>query len=308
MERLIQTSTFNKLNNKNGFTLIEVLIAIGLLSGVMLGIISITDNTFETAERVTREDKELLAVETAFARLEWDLSQLYSPFYFSHELKPDGMSEDEGEIYNNLIDKYQRNSKFNLLSYNYIPIPQNRLEDKNTLTVFTSSNRRKLENLKQSNFAWIRYTLEENDEEISEEMEQKTAKEAQETKMLVRKVSNTNIYNPEEIEWDKIKSQVLFRKVMNLKYEFWNPETKKWTDNLDLIKHGANFIRAIKITMDYLDADNIEKQTVRIFRPLFPNFKPEDMYKFLNANPNTNQTNNAETNNNSNEENSNEAE
>ena len=278
------------LKKQDGFTLIEVLIAITLLSAVMIGIITLTDNTFDTADRVIREDEERLALETAFSRMEWDLSQLYTPLYFSHLLKPEGMSEDEGEIYNSIIDKYQRNSRFNLLSYDYIPVPLFKIEDKTTLTVFTNANRRKLENLKQSNFAWIQYSLEPNDEEIPEGIEQTTAKEVQSSKMLIRKIQNSNVYGSSQIEWDKIKSQVLFRKVNKLKYEFWNKETDKWTDNIELIKNGANHIKGIKVTMDYYDQDNLEKTTVRIFRPLYPDFEPEDMYKFLNGKPKTDST------------------
>jgi prepilin-type N-terminal cleavage/methylation domain-containing protein len=287
------------IKKQDGFTLIEVLIAITLLSAVMIGIITLTDNTFDTADRVIREDKERLALETAFSRMEWDLSQLYSPLYFSHQLKPEGMSEDEGEIYNSLIDKYQRNPRFNLLSYNYIPIPLSKLENKTTLSVFTNANRRNLENLKQSNFAWIQYSLESNDEEVPQDAEQTTAKEIQNSKMLIRKIQNSNIYDSSEIEWDKVKSQILFRKVNRLKYEFWNKETDKWTDNLDLIKNGANHIRGIRITMDYFDQDNLEKKTVRIFRPLYPDFEPEDMYKFLNGKPKPESTDSSQTESNS---------
>ncbi len=273
--------------NQNGFTLIEVLIAITILSVMMLSFISITDSTFNTADTVTKEDQEILQLETAMSRLEWDISQLYSPLYFSHPMRPDGLAENEGEIYNRLIDSYQRNNRFSLLSYDGIPIPLYKKPEKTTLVFFTSSNRRKMENVNQSRYNWIRYSLEPNDAENEEE---KTAS-SEKTLMLIRQVLNYDIYNPEPIQWEDIKKQVLFRKIISLKIEFWNPETEKWTENIELVKNGVHLIHALRVEIVYLDPDDIELTTVRIFRPLFPEFKPEDMYKFLNAKP-TNQKNN----------------
>ena len=58
---------------------------------------------------IIEEDRELLQVETAMARLEWDISQLYTPLYFSQAMSPTGMTEEEGEAYNRLIDSYTNN-------------------------------------------------------------------------------------------------------------------------------------------------------------------------------------------------------
>lgn len=269
------------LSNENGFTLIEVLIAISILSILMVGIFTFTDGTFTTAERVIREDKELLQIETGMSRLEWDFSQIYSPLYFSHVMNPEKMTEEEGEIYNQLLDSYQQNNRFSLLNYDGLPIPLYQNPDKSTLAFFTSSNRRKFENSKQSNFGWVKYSLMDNDVKIDSNTELKTTKAEKKSQMLVRHFLNHNIYDPSKIEWDDLKTQVLLRKVISLLFEFWNPESQKWTDNLELIKNGYNIIYALRVTIKYYDSDNLEKVSVRIFRPLYPEFTPEDMYKFL---------------------------
>jgi prepilin-type N-terminal cleavage/methylation domain-containing protein len=280
-------SNKNLFLNKNGFTLIEVLISITILSFIMVGVINFTQSTYETSDRVTREDKEMLQIETAMARLEWDFSQIYSPLYFSHAMNPEGMSEAEGEAYNQIIESYQGNSRYSTLSYDGLPIPIFKTPDKSTFEFLTTSNRRKYENTKQSHFAWVKYSLVADDMEESELKDinegLNTAKEAQKSLMLVRNVYTKDIFSPDAIDWDDIKSQVLLRKVISITFEFWNPATKKWTDNLELIKNGYQIIHALRILIDYYDSDNLEIKSVRVFRPLYPEFTPEDMYKFLNA-------------------------
>ena len=88
-----------------------------------------------------------------------------------------------------------------------------------------------------------------------------------------------DVFNTESIDWENIKSQVLLRNVESVTYEFWDPKTKKWVDNLDLIPQGNYLFRGVKIILKWLDPDGVEVNIIRVFRPLFPNFTPEDMYK-----------------------------
>lgn len=255
-----------------GFTLLEVLIAITLLSFVMLSVVSITDDSIRTKERVTSEDAEYLQVETAMNRVDWDISQAYSPLYFSHEMKPNNLSPDEGDAYNQLVAKYQTNDRFAFPSYDALPVPLYKRDGKNTITFFTTSNRRKLKNIKQSHYAWVQYTI-ENDDDISS-----TTKGAAKG-ILVRKFAPNDVYNTEAVDWSKIKSQVLLRNVESVLFEFWNPATRKWVSSLKLIKNGNYLFRGVKITLKWIDPDGIETTHIRVFRPLFPKFEPEDMYK-----------------------------
>ncbi len=269
-----------KIRNNKGLSLIEVLIGLTIISMIMLTIIQFTQSSQDTVIRVTEEDRELLQVETAMARLEWDISQLYTPLYFSQAMSPAGMTEEEGEAYNRIIDSYTNNSRFSTVSYEGIPIPLFKNPEKSTFEFLSLSNRRKFQDIKQSHFAWIRYTIENDDDRNDEgNADEETSKG---TFKLIRNFQPNDIFSDEKIDWDDIKQQVLMRKVISLEFEFWNAETQKFTDNLDIIKNGANLIRAVKVNLKYMDTDNLEKVTERIFRPLFPDFTPEDMYKFLN--------------------------
>jgi prepilin-type N-terminal cleavage/methylation domain-containing protein len=276
-------------SSEAGFTLIEVLIAITLLSFVMLSIITVTDSSIQTKDRVISEDNEYLQVETAMDRISWDISQAYSPLYFSHEMKPENLTEQEGEAYNKLVSNYQSNDRFAFPSYDALPVPLYKYEDKTTITFFTNSNRRKLKNIKQSNYAWVQYTL-DTDDDIS------SSEEGVAKGILVRKFMPNDVFNPESIDWSNVKSQVLLRNVEKVLWEFWNPETRKWVDNLDLIKNGNHLIRGIKLTFEWVDPDGIVVPFIRVFRPLYPQFEPEDMYKLEKQNDATAESSTTEDN------------
>ncbi len=286
------------LRSNQGFTLLEVLIAITLLSFIMLGIFNFTDNLIGTAQRVSAEDKDLLQIETAMARIEWDFSQIYSPLYFSHAMEPDKMTPTEGEAYNQMIAHYQANNRFTTLSYDGLPIPVFQFTDKTTFSFFTTSNRRRFQDQKQSNFAWVQYSLETDDSEDKADIEE----EPKSKLVLVRKFLSSQIYKSEDIQWEDIKSQILLRNISSVKYEFWNLDSEKWVENLDTIKNGHQKIDAIKLTIEYFNLDGNELTSVRVFRPLYPHFVPEDMYSYLNAKATTPSTNSNNSNSNNTEE------
>ena len=138
-------------------------------------------------------------------------------------------------------------------------------------------------NQKESNFNWILYEL-ENDN-LSEEEKEAVGTP---TMMLVRKSFATDVYTPDQIDWEDIKSQILMHKIISLEFEFWDYQKEKWNSSLDVIQLGTNVLRGVRATIKYLDPTNNEKVSVRIFRPLYPYFEPEDMYKFLKAKTTTN--------------------
>jgi prepilin-type N-terminal cleavage/methylation domain-containing protein len=70
-------------SNQSGFTLLEILIAITILAFITLGVVDITENAALTMERTTEANTNNLQIETAMSRFEWDISQIYSPLYFS---------------------------------------------------------------------------------------------------------------------------------------------------------------------------------------------------------------------------------
>lgn len=177
-------------DNQSGFTLLEILIAITLLAFITIGVVDITDNAAETKERTTEINANNLQIETAMSRFEWDFSQIYSPLYFGQPMNFGNQTGDVGGIdsgftgqaggnqaggqqggnqvgnntmmlqyYEQLQLRFQQNEHFRAVSKDGMPIPRFHAPEKFVFEFFTSSNRRKVENQKQSHFAWVRYTL-----------------------------------------------------------------------------------------------------------------------------------------------------
>lgn len=269
---LILTLTSNKnLKIKNaGFTLLEVIISITILSFIMISVITIQNQSQESTDRIIAEDKNWLQVETAFSRLEWDFSHIYSPLYYSHEMKNDQLlTEDEQEAFNIMTLPYSENENFAFLSYDAHPVPIIKHEQKSSFEFFTTSNRRKFKNIKQSNYAWVRYDIQDLESEDSDQPQ----------KVLVRYFYPDNPFIAETIPWDNVKGQILLRNITSLKFEFWDRLQRKWFDDLTLVQNGQYKLSAVKVIIDWLDLYGQKYKFERIFRPLFPHFEPEDMYK-----------------------------
>lgn len=267
--------------NQQGFTLLEVLISIAILSMITLTIVSITSNSQTTKERVINEDRENLSLETAMARFEWDISQLFSPLYFLRELNPEQFKTGEERNDNMVTSRYDfimqtqaRNHRFNKIASDFTHIPRNENPSKGELILFTSSNRRKIVNSKQSHFAWVRYIL-ADDPYIKEEERDKYKGQA-----LLRYQSAESPFSSEEVHWEDIKPDVLLRNVKKIEFSFWHPKQKKFYDELRTYPELEGKIRAIKVFIEWYNADGNIEEITRIFTPLYPDFEPEDLVKF----------------------------
>tara|TARA_Y100000591_G_C21808947_1_gene686710 strand:- start:1177 stop:1680 length:504 start_codon:yes stop_codon:yes gene_type:complete len=149
-----------------------------------------------------------------------------------------------------------------------LPIPL--IDDDKGFAFLTSSNKRKFENVKQSQYAWVRYslrniTLKSDDEDIE-------ALKGAAPYELIRTYIPDDIYR-EDIDWSKIKPQILLRFVKSLKFEFWDSKREKYVENLrDLNDPKATNLRSIKVTVKWVNKRNQEKIATRVTRPLWPIF------------------------------------
>lgn len=267
------------MNNNKGFTLIEVLISVTLLAFVMLGITTTSENAIFTKERVTKEDNKFFQVETALSRIQWDIEHAYSPLYFSIPMKvTETATEEQLEAYNNFIQRYQNNARFNQVSYEALPIPKNELDEKSTFTFFTAANRRKFQNQKQSHYAWVKYDLVNIDSEDDLEDDQKSFSG---TKYLTRQLLADNVFDSEEIPWDDIRSQTLLRNVTSFKIHFWDYSKAKWQESLRTVQNGESIIYGVKLIIEIKIEEDLTKVIEKVIRPLFPKFTPEDYYDMI---------------------------
>jgi prepilin-type N-terminal cleavage/methylation domain-containing protein len=255
------------LKSESGFTLLEIMIAIVLLGILMTGVYTIIENGTNTKDRVTYEDREMLQVQTALNRFAIDFSQIYSPLYFSDEERDKAYYSSKG-IPTHVVAtipakrKYEGGDKYPLLSVTGDLIPALVNPDKNTFGFMTSSNRRKVENSRQSRYAWVLYTL------------RSTEKEREDTKAeneLVRTFIPDDIY-VRDFEWEKTREQVLLRNIKSLEFSFWNQETKKYVSSLKELNQDKNTVRGVLLTLTWVDRNEVEQEVSRAYRTMWPRF------------------------------------
>lgn len=292
-------------SNEYGFTLLEILIAITLLAFISLGVVNITENAVLTKERTTDVNENNLQIETAMSRLEWDLSQIYSPLYFSTVMNmnsnqqpgnttgdTNGGTETTGntngggtppqanpylqQYYEQLVQRFERNEHFKAVSREGLPIPRFYAPEKGIFEFFTSSNRRKIENQKQSHFAWVRYALAEQTQTEEEEGNPQIPKSL---KSLVRYFSADDPYSDKRInieDAERVKPAVLLRNVENLEFQYWDYQRRKWESSLRTIQDGESIVRGVKVLITWYDSFGNKRSTSRIFRTHWPMVTPQD--------------------------------
>lgn len=312
--------------DERGFTLLEILIAIFLLAFITILVVDTTQNAFNTMERTGEFNENNLRIETAFSRFEWDIAQIYSPLYFSTQMDirrnlglidpnslgnqgNNGSNENENNnanqpppqvnpalqaYYQQMLSRFERNERFITVSREGLPIPRIYSPDKSTLEFFTSSNRRKRENILQSNFGWVRYALanQEVDSETKVHPEMPTT-----VKNLVRYFSAADPYSPERFDLtsanNDIKGGIVLQNVDTLEFQFWDYKRKKWETNLRSVTDGEKILRGVKIIISWWDSTG-KRTAERIFRPHWPTVTPQD--PVAGQNPNRNQQGNAQGN------------
>lgn len=293
--------------NNRGFTLLEILIAITLLSFITLGVIEITDNAIGKKDRTTEFNKNNLAIESALARFEWDFSQIYSPLYYSTvmnmqsttqnpsavaDTNSDGRDDNTGLPINNpqttpvnpalqvyyeqVVERMQQNEHFKALSKEGLPIPRFFAPEKNVFEFLTASNRRKVENVKQSSFAWVRYGLTDMTTEQQKENENGKVEIPKSLKNFVRWFDANDPWGTKRINIEEQKAAILLENVESLEFSYWDFQRKKWETNLKTIQNGESAIYGVKIFITWYDSQAVKRSAERIFRSHWPTFLPQD--------------------------------
>ncbi|WPU64015.1 PulJ/GspJ family protein [Peredibacter starrii] len=311
MKRSSSTSVFND----RGFTLIEILIAITLLAFITLAVVNVTENAFLTKDRTTEINKNNLQIETAMSRFEWDFAQIYSPLYFStvmnmnqNNMNQFGNDGSDGgfvgnttgstqgaaqqgaqggamnspllqQYYEQLVTRFERNEHFSAVSKEGYPIPRFYSPDKSTFEFFTSSNRRKLQNMKQSHFAWVRYALAAQQELPSDEGKEENPNVPKSLRSLVRYYTADDPYSDKRInidDVDRVKGAVLLRNVEALEFQFWNLNRRKWETNIKTVPQGESVLHGVRMLVTWYDSAGNKRTTSRIFRTHWPLQAPQD--------------------------------
>lgn len=235
--------------NNSGFTLIEILVAITILAFLMFGIFQMISSGQSIKDSVVAEDNEFLSLERAMGRIESDLNQIYSPLYFS---------------FYNKNQKRSYSQNFPQYTHDMLLIPTIQSDSPSDLLFFSTANRRRLENSKESRYSWISYSLDPSNKGT-----------------IIRRVLNRNIY-VSEFDIDKFKSFSLLSNVKSFVFEFWNPKKKEFVSSLKELTRPIHLL-ALKVTITWVDSNKKEWISSRIVKPVWPFFNTKNEQKIYDT-------------------------
>ncbi len=266
----------NSIQQQSGFTLLEVLIAITILSFIAFSTYKMVDSNITTKEDVLREDAAIIQGVTAVGRLDADISQLYTPLFSSSKFMPTATTPD---VY---AENAAPSGNFDGRAKNGQLIPMFKSEEKWTVYLFTQANRRKIADSKESRFAWVKYSMRPMENDPTDPANED--KKNQGLYELTRQVIATDIFNS-NLPWSEVKSQVLMKNIKTLEFTFWDEKTKKYVSNIAELNENKNLIRAIKLSAVWIDEDGNEQTIQKVFRVLNPYFstKQDDLNTATNA-------------------------
>ncbi|TNF02493.1 MAG: type II secretion system protein [Deltaproteobacteria bacterium] len=274
------------MKNEKGFTLLEVLISITILSFLMAYVYTIVDSSSRTKDVITKEDRELMDIERALDRISIDFSQIDSPLYYSPVYKkPPGQQESFGqEKRPNLPEPSET---FPKISHFAKPVPIK--ESSRTEFYFLSNaNRRRLQNLKQGRNVWIRYSIQ-------------SAENSRGGYQLTRQFIAENIYSP-DLDWSKVESQPLLNNVKSFVFEFWDPGKKKFVSSIKELNNYQDMLMLVKVKLEWVGENENISEITRTYRALWPKYDPyQDELIYKKAQEGAPSTPGAEADNNSDE-------
>ena len=246
------------LQDDNGFTLVEVIVSITIMSFLTLGMYSMIADGAATKDRITESDQGYLQIQMALNRIDLDLLQIYSPLYYSYIERG-----EEERSRNQTFSSSSSSESFPMETSNghIVPLLSNR--DKGQLMFFTSSNRRKIQDNKESRYTWIHYFLKE-DRGQSEDN----------SPVLVRRSLSANPYHEDILQNTDFIEQKLLKNVTSLQFQYWDVRKEEFVDieNMDPRDYFKTPLRAIKTIIVQTDIDGNEETFEKVSRPLYPYF------------------------------------
>ena len=221
------------------------------------------DTNTDTKDRVLKEDQITIQGLAALGRIDSDFSQIYNPLFSYPKLAPTSTNIDSIYADQNTSGNGSYDGKTN----NGALVPQFKSEDKSSILFLTLANRRKIYNSKESRFAWVKYSL----KPMEPDPENPDDKSTSGLYNLVRQSITGDIFNP-NLDWSKPKGQIVLERVKEIDFSFWDERSKKFATSIQELNENKNLIRAIKISLKWIDEDNNEQKLEKTFRTLYPVF------------------------------------
>jgi hypothetical protein len=190
--------------------------------------------------------------------------------------------------YEQVVERMQMNEHFSGLSKEGLLIPKFFAPEKTIFEFFTTSNRRKMENTKQSSFAWVRYGLSDMTQDqvkYSEENAREGVQIPKGLKNLTRWFDPNDPWGTKKIDIEHVKGAVLLENVEALEFSYWDVQKRKWETSIRSVQNGINILRAVKVFVTWYDSQGVKRSVERIFRNHWPLVAPNDQAAGANGIP-----------------------
>lgn len=213
---------FRSHHKRDGFTLLEVLIAMVLLSIISLSIFEAITGSYRLRNTLHNEGDFYNTISLAIGILERDISQIYSPVIMAPETSStSGESSDIDAI---VAGDTNLATEFWGPAIDTTGIRPARLEGTQTSLLFVSASHTRIyKEAPESIFSKITYHLESNDDKESG---------LEGTQVLV-KTENPNAFDLEEDEGDTLRVYPLLHGINNFKFMYYSKEKDRWESKWD---------------------------------------------------------------------------
>lgn len=261
------------MKDRSGFTIIEILIAIVLLTFISLGIYQATNNAFRIRNVLTTQGDFYNEIRLAMGILGKDISQIFNPKVFQPK-EEKTTTPSKGSA----VPKDDRQKEFDLRrkleesvgpAANYetrhwspmmdeVGIRHSKfLGDSETVSFLSSTNFRVYKDSKESIFTKIDYRL---DDDPSEDR-------IEGTRMLV-KVENPNAFDVSGNDEKFNRVYPLIRGVKEMKLRYYHQEKDKWHSKWDSTQSDFKeiFPDIVELSLTVLGGDRIQYEGTYRFR------------------------------------------
>lgn len=220
--------------NSKGFTLLEVLVAIGLLAFLSLGIFSLTTNSWDVNTKLSAESADVTSMLLSLQSIESDLAQIYTPRIGAAVVKP----EDANKV-----------SDFWSAPIRSDGMRRGRLKgDNNKVSFITNNNRRVEADAPQSDFLKVTWEVERN---------------SKGTYTLYR-TTDWDAFRYEDGTAKKPERVALIENLSSAKFQYYRLTDKSWQDSWDsessYAKEENRFPDLIKLKVEAPDPQNNANQ------------------------------------------------
>jgi len=173
-------------------------------------------------------------------------------------------SEEESEFFEE-EPNFKGSKKFPQVTNNGLLVPVFEAEDKDTIVFLSTVNRRKVRDIKQSNYVWIKYDL--RNSSITDDDKKRPDGDYE-----IIRYFNANDPYKEEFDWDNVKPQLLLRHVKELQFTYWHSERRKWVDTTRELPSKDKVVRGIGVKLVWIDNTGNPREINRIVRVNWPFF------------------------------------